>query len=54
MSDDDASEGLVVDEGEVRVAAVVEVAHVHTAVEHDSFSVDGYDHAALAYLLPGA
>lgn len=40
------------DEGEVGVAAVVEVAHVHPAVEHYPLPVDGDDRAALAHLLP--
>lgn len=37
---------------EVGVVAVVEVAHVHAAVEHDALSADGHHHAALPHLLP--
>jgi hypothetical protein len=59
MRDDDAGDGC----GEVRrspgsecarkvrVVAVVVVAHVHAAVEHDALPADGHHHAALPHLL---
>ena len=58
MSDDDAREGSVKiarvgDETEVRVTTAVQVAHVHSAVEHDALPIDAHHHAALPYLLPG-
>lgn len=57
MSDDDASESLIevwADEREVRVAAVIEMAHMHTTIEHDSLPIDCHNHTALAHLLSSA
>ena len=59
MSDDDAREGRVEistggDAGEIRVTTMIQVAHVHSAIEHDSLGVDGYHHAALANFLTSA
>lgn len=60
MGDDDAIKGVVEarafvghgDEREIGVSAMVEKAHVHPAVEHDSLPIDGHHHAALSHLLP--
>lgn len=62
MGDDDASKGVIEvrlvlrfgNAREIGVAAVVEIAHVHSAVEHDSLPIDCHHHAALTDLLPGA
>lgn len=57
VSDDDASESLIevrADEREVRVAAVIEMAHMHTTIEHDSLPIDCHNHTALPHLLPSA
>lgn len=57
MSDDDAGESRVEitglrDERKVGIAAVVKIAHVHPAVEHDPLPPDGDHDAALSHLLP--
>lgn len=59
MGDDDASESRVEisgfgDSGEIGVAAVIEISHVHPAIEHDPLPANRHDHAALADLLPCA
>lgn len=59
MSDDDASDGRVeisirVEKGEIRVTTMVQEAHMHSTIEHDSLAVDGYHHAALPNFLAGA
>lgn len=56
VSDDDAIESTAEvavrsDAREVGVAAVVEVPHVHAAVEHDPLAVDRHHRAALPDLL---
>lgn len=65
MSDNDAINGVVEtgggslrigfeDKREIRVSAMVEIAHMHPTVEHDSLSIDGNHNAALPHLLPCA
>lgn len=59
VGDDDASEGFVEvsvlgDAGEIRVAAVVVICHVHPAIEHYPLTIHRYYHAALPDLLPSA
>lgn len=56
MGDNDAGEsggeiGGGGDAGEIGVAAVVQVAHVHAAVEHNPLPAHGNHHAALPHLL---
>jgi hypothetical protein len=41
-------------EREVREAAVVAVAHVHAAVQHDRLAAEVDQHAAAAHVLAGA
>lgn len=59
VRDDDAGEGAIEilglrDAGEIGVATGVGVAHVHSAVEHDSFSVYGDDYTTFSDFLPCA
>lgn len=59
VGDDDASNGRVeiligVDKGEIRVTTMVQEAHMHSTIKHDSFAIHGYHHAALPNFLTSA
>ena len=59
VSDDDASDGRVeiligVNKGEIRVTTMVQEAHMHSTIEHDSLAIDGYHHTTLPNFLTSA
>lgn len=59
MGDDDASDSRVKisgfgDSGEIGVASMIEISHVHSAIEHDPLPANRHNHAALPNLLPSS
>lgn len=57
-NDDTVDSGVEIsgfrNEREIGKASVVEIAHVHAAIEHDSLAIDGHHCTALPHLLPCA
>ena len=59
MCDDDTGKNSIViarcrDAREIRISTMIEIAHMHAAIKHNSLSIDCDDHTTLPNFLPSA